>query len=57
MIGAQTSAILAQEFAEWRSGAAQFAATLLNGDYWLSLYDEWAKAFKLAAGSGAVVFH
>lgn len=58
-IGPKTSAKLAKDFDEWRSGAKLYAETLdreLAG-WFLALYEEWSQAFHLAAETGVVEFH
>ncbi len=56
-----SSAFLARAFGsqKYRDRAETFAATMVEGDgvYWLAKYNEWLRAFELAAGNGAVSFH
>ena len=58
MIGTQTSAKLAKDFTDWRSRAETFAKALPGeeGAWFLRSYDDWAKAFSIAANDGAVQF-
>lgn len=60
VIGPQTSAKLARDFAEYAERATAFAATFGDkddGEWWLTLYAEWRKAFELASDGGLVSFH
>lgn len=59
IIGPVTSAKLAKDFAEWQARAEEFAAGKggYEGEYWLQRYNDWRKAFEIAAGEGIVRFH
>ena len=58
VIGPIVSAKLAQDFAEFEPKAPDYAASIgVDGDYWLSSFTCWKRAFELAADGGAVDFH
>lgn len=57
IIGPKTSEKLAKDYDEFRMKAEQFTKTLPDGDYWLSRYEDWSKAFHLASDGGVVEFH
>jgi hypothetical protein len=56
VIGASLSAKLAKDFADFNDRAKKTAAKY-GGDWFYSLYQEWQKAFELAAQNGAISFH
>lgn len=61
IIGGTTSAKLATDFAEWEDRATEYAAKLSakepsEGAWFLESYRDWRKAFRIAAGRGAVRF-
>jgi hypothetical protein len=57
VIGPKTAGKLAKDFEAWRSRAVSFGKTIEdNGEYFIEVYDEFAKAFKLASDGGAVEF-
>ncbi len=51
-IGPVTSAKLAKDFAEYRDKAGES-----DVEWFFDKYDEWQKAFQMAANNGAVCFH
>lgn len=51
-IGPKTSAKLACDFDSWAERATKYAPH----EYWLSRYEQWRKAFRLAAWRGIVDF-
>lgn len=51
-IGPKTSAKLACDFKRWHERASSHADT-----YWQKKYEEWMRAFHIAAGKGVVKFH
>lgn len=54
-IGSVACAKLARDFAEWRDRAKAYAATLGgDGDWFLSRYEEWERAFNIAKDGGVV---
>jgi hypothetical protein len=55
-IGSSLSAKLAKDFADFNDRAKKTAAEY-GGDWFYSLYQEWQKAFELAAQNGAISFH
>ena len=54
VIGPKTSAKLAKDFAEWQDRADAAGAEARG---YLGLFNDFRKAFKLAAGNGCVKFH
>lgn len=57
IIGPVTSAKLAKDFAEWRERAEKYGRGIDDG-WWWENYQEWQRAFELAASGGGVVkFH
>lgn len=56
-MGPKTSAKLAKDFAEWRDRAVVHASAAQNAEWLVKKYDDWAKAFALAADSGVVKFY
>lgn len=58
VIGPAVSAKLAKDFADFEPKAADYAATIgTEGKYWLQSYQNWKRAFEMAADNGAVDFH
>ncbi len=57
VIGPDTSALLAQTFAQYQHAAEAFAAKTADGEYWLQKYNQWRKAFEIASHGGCVDFH
>ncbi len=57
-IGPKTSAKLAKDFEAWRSQAETWAKAMPGeeGAWFMRSYDDWRKAFGLAANAGAVQF-
>lgn len=61
--GPKTSTKLAADFKAYRPTAVAFAGAVggkgfeWSGTDWLKLYNDYAKAFAVAAGSGVVYFH
>jgi len=59
-IGPRTSAKLASDFMANQAKAEAFAASdamAIEGDWFLKKYNEWRKAFEVAAKGGAVQLH
>jgi hypothetical protein len=58
-IGAEVSAKLSHDFIEWRDRAQVFAESLgiLTGGYFMENYNDFARAFAMAADGGVVLFH
>jgi hypothetical protein len=59
VIGSVTSAKLAKDYAAFQSQAEKYAQTL-DGDwveFFIRAYNNWRKAFEIAAENGAVRFH
>ena len=56
-IGPVVSAKLARDFAEFQERADAFTAPEDWGNYWHQKYNDWRKAFEMAADNGAVAFH
>ncbi|MBU8594050.1 hypothetical protein [Bacillus subtilis] len=57
-IGPVVSKKLAKDFNEHADAAREYARTLGDtGEVWLYLYDDWKKAFEMAAENGAVDFY
>lgn len=54
-IGPEVSAKLYQDFVDFDERAATF--NIPDHDWFYSKYNDWKRAFKLAADGGAVVFH
>lgn len=52
VIGPITSAKLAADFANYQAKAEAY-----GDEYFLHCYNNWRKAFEIAAGHGAVIFH
>lgn len=58
VIGPVVAAKLAKDFTDNEAKAVEYASALgSKGDYWLSKYREWQKAFEMAAAGGAVELH
>jgi hypothetical protein len=55
-IGTQVSAKLARDFRDHHKRAADYATTIENGSDWFELYQDFARAFELAAQDGVVRF-
>lgn len=55
-IGPETSRKLAADFEAWHERAVAHSEKL-GGQFWLPYFENWRKAFALAAGSGFVVLH
>lgn len=53
-IGPEAAAVLAEQFE--RNADAAKAHLAERADYWVEKYDDWTESFKLAAGTGVVVF-
>jgi len=56
-IGAKVAAKLAQDFRDHAKRAKDYATTIEDGGYLWGVYEEFAKAFALAAEDGALAFH
>lgn len=59
-IGHDVAAKLAKDFNDWYDKAEKFSKEKLNsfdGERWLNSYNDWKRAFNLAAAEGAVCFH
>lgn len=56
VIGPQTSAKLAQDFAEWEEQARYYSQREMDGWFW-EQYQKWRRAFEIAAKGGAVKLH
>lgn len=54
-IGPKVSRKLYDDFVEYRQRAFDYSASKKNSD-WLSLYDDFLKAFKIASNNGCVEF-
>ncbi len=59
VIGPVVSKKLAKDFADNADRDVEYAKTLgySNGEWWLSKYEAWKKAFEMASENGAVDFH
>ena len=57
IIGPKIAAKLAKDFAENESKAVAFASKHVEGTGWLEDYQNWKRAFELAANGGAVELH
>lgn len=57
VIGYIVASKLAKDFSDYADKAKQYSTKLDDGEYWLSKYEEWRKAFEMAADGGAVDFH
>lgn len=58
VIGPVVAAKLAKDFSDFQDRANEYAnQDVSDGDYWLEHYNDWRKAFELAAQNGAVEFH
>lgn len=57
VIGPEVAAKLAKDFAAHQDRAEKFATTIADGEWFISRYSEWRKAFEMAADGGAVDFH
>lgn len=57
LIGADVARKLARDFAEWQDEAERFAQEWIDGDYWLTKYNQWRQVFETAADGGVVEFH
>jgi len=55
-IGGEAAADLARDFIDLGEKVVP-RLMVAGGDYWRGKYEAWAKAFKLAAGTGLVYFH
>lgn len=58
-LGAEISAKLARDFAEFEERAEEHAKSLGEwfGEDWIYRYKAWRRAFELASENGAVCFH
>lgn len=54
-IGPKVSKKLYKDFVDYRQKAFEYSASKKNSD-WLSLYDDFLKAFKIASNNGCVEF-
>ena len=57
VIGFVVAKKLAKDFKDNENRAKKFAKELCDGEWWLSKYKDWQKAFELAENNGAVSFH
>jgi hypothetical protein len=64
-IGPVVAAKLAKDFADYQQRAEEYAANQgepdhgsedWSGDEWLEVYNDWRRAFEMAADGGAVIF-
>ncbi len=58
IIGPAVSAKLASDFARYRDAARRYAEEHLgpDGEYWMAKYEDWMRAFTLAAQGGMILF-
>lgn len=56
IIGADVARRLAQDFADWQAEAETFAASFVDGVYWIGKYNAWRRVFEMAADGGVVEF-
>lgn len=56
VIGPVISKKLYEDFSTNYFRAVEYSKTIEDGEYWISKYKEWMKAFEFASEDGAVVF-
>lgn len=57
VMGSAVSAKLAKDFSEWDERAKQYGESLSQQNWFYAKYQEWRKAYEMAADGGAVEFH